>query len=454
MAVQIYTNNASTTLTGSIIATDLILSVADASAFPSPAAGQYFLITLELGSSREVVKVTSRSGNTLTVASTADRGLEGTTAAPWAPGSVVEVRVTKDTLARFARYEDLLDAYASSVYAPGTSAFTSGSVLFAGTDGRLKQDNTNLLYTSGSTLLTVNNLTVTTLLKALTHDSGAASPIAFKTNSGTQQFSIGHIASAVNYLQAKGGVTGTGGVLESVGAGTDIDILISPKGAGLATFTTTYGYTGIISPTQINANTNNYAPTSNTTASIIRINTDAVRTITGFNAGVSGRVVTFINIGSFAINFTNDDASSTAANRFKLSSPTVVIPPNGAISFWYDTTQARWVGLSSPSTSADVIQTLTDAATVNWDVSNGGWGVVTIAGNRLFGAPTNLLDGKEYVLFVIQDGTGSRIPTWNAVFKWSLGAAPVLSTGPGAIDMFSFKSRGGNLYGGFLKGMA
>jgi hypothetical protein len=125
--------------------------------------------------------------------------------------------------------------------------------------------------------------------------------------------------------------------------------------------------------------------------------------------------------------------------------------------FGMTTTTSRWRGLSSPSGSAsatEVVQTLTDAATINWDTSNGAWGVVTLGANRTFAAPTNMADGKEYVLFVIQDGVGSRTLTWNAVFKWSLATTPVLSTAAASVDLFSFKSRGGNLYGGFLKGMA
>lgn len=107
-STQLYANNAATTLASPIGSSDLSISVVDGSKFPNPAAGQYFMITIEIGGAREIVKVTSRSGNVLTVASTGDRGQEGTIAAPWSIGALVESRTTASTLARFARLQDRL----------------------------------------------------------------------------------------------------------------------------------------------------------------------------------------------------------------------------------------------------------------------------------------------------------------------------------------------------------
>lgn len=62
-------------------------------------------------------------------------------------------------------------------------------------------------------------------------------------------------------------------------------------------------------------------------------------------------------------------------------------------------------------------------------------------------APTNLKNGGTYILFIIQDGTGSRTLTWNSVFKWPSGIAPTLSTAANSIDIATFISNGTNLYG-------
>jgi hypothetical protein len=94
-------------------------------------------------------------------------------------------------------------------------------------------------------------------------------------------------------------------------------------------------------------------------------------------------------------------------------------------------------------------QTLTDGTTISWDTNLGQIATVTLAGNRAIAAPSNLKVGT-YILHVIQDGTGSRTLTWNSVFKWVGGVAPVLTTTASRRDVFSFVCDGTNLYGSFL----
>ena len=90
--------------------------------------------------------------------------------------------------------------------------------------------------------------------------------------------------------------------------------------------------------------------------------------------------------------------------------------------------------------------TLTDAATIAWDVSVAQVATFTfVSSNRTMGAPTNLVNGGFYALAVIQN-SGSNTLTWNSVFKWAGGAAPTLSTAAGAKDYFTFRSDGTNLY--------
>ena len=94
-------------------------------------------------------------------------------------------------------------------------------------------------------------------------------------------------------------------------------------------------------------------------------------------------------------------------------------------------------------------QILTDGAIINWDVSLGSVATVTLGGNRAIAAPTNLKIGS-YILHIIQDGTGGRTVTWNSVFKWPAGVAPVLTTTGNRRDLFSFVCDGTNLYGSYL----
>jgi len=90
--------------------------------------------------------------------------------------------------------------------------------------------------------------------------------------------------------------------------------------------------------------------------------------------------------------------------------------------------------------------TLVDGASISWDASANQVTSVTLAGNRTLAAPTNLVDGAVYLLMVIQDGTGSRTLSYNAVFKFTGGTAPTLTTTAAAKDILVFYSDGKNLY--------
>ena len=93
--------------------------------------------------------------------------------------------------------------------------------------------------------------------------------------------------------------------------------------------------------------------------------------------------------------------------------------------------------------------TLTDAATIAWDLSSNQVAKVILGGNRTLGNPTFAKDGGVYVLFVTQDGTGSRTLSYDSnVYKWPTGGlTPVLTTSPNRTDILTFVSLGGKMYG-------
>lgn len=99
-------------------------------------------------------------------------------------------------------------------------------------------------------------------------------------------------------------------------------------------------------------------------------------------------------------------------------------------------------------------QTLTDGATINWDVALGPMATVTLGGNRTLANPTNLKAGASYAIKVIQDGTGGRTLAFGSAYKFEGGVDPVLSTAAGAVDIITFISDGTNLYGAIIKGFA
>ena len=90
----LFTNNAASNLASSITntATSLTVTTSSGSIFPNPTGGDYFLVTLQgiSGTPIEIVKCTSRSGDTMTIV----RAQEGTTASAFTGGDKVELRVT------------------------------------------------------------------------------------------------------------------------------------------------------------------------------------------------------------------------------------------------------------------------------------------------------------------------------------------------------------------------
>ena len=86
--------------------------------------------------------------------------------------------------------------------------------------------------------------------------------------------------------------------------------------------------------------------------------------------------------------------------------------------------------------------TLTDGATINWDASTQDVCKVTLGGNRTLAAPTNNTTGQFISILVIQDGTGSRTLTWNAVFEFASDTAPTLTTTASLGDVFVFRYNG------------
>ena len=103
MAEIKFTNNAVSILSSGIAigATSLSVTTGEGDKFPTLGAGDWFYLTLEEAAPavpafplREIVKVTARTGDTMTVT----RAQEGTTARAWLAGDKAEQRITKQSL--------------------------------------------------------------------------------------------------------------------------------------------------------------------------------------------------------------------------------------------------------------------------------------------------------------------------------------------------------------------
>jgi len=87
------------------------------------------------------------------------------------------------------------------------------------------------------------------------------------------------------------------------------------------------------------------------------------------------------------------------------------------------------------------IDALTDASTIAVDMSVGNNFSVTLGGNRTLGNPTNLTAGQSGVIFITQDGTGSRTLAYSSYWDFPAATAPTLTTTANAVDVIVYTVR-------------
>lgn len=99
---------------------------------------------------------------------------------------------------------------------------------------------------------------------------------------------------------------------------------------------------GIITPTALAANTDNWTPTGYSDASTIRMSASAPVNLTGLGGGEDGKEIKLMNVGANTITLIHD-LTSTAANRFYCPNNTsVAVRQNGWVLVIYDSTSSRW----------------------------------------------------------------------------------------------------------------
>lgn len=238
----------------------------------------------------------------------------------------------------------------------------------------------------------------------------------------------------------------------------------------------TLRWTGVITPTQLTSDVNDYNPTGLANTLVIRQSTDGTtRQITGLQGGVDGRIIIIRAIGGAGLFLAAEHGGSSAANRFTWhgNGSGVYMPPNSAIELIYDGTLSRWTLTTSLPTlttgifgqariagaseyrsagsdgngavlspqrvwEAAQIVGLVDAATVAVDFAAGfNFGLI-IGGNRALGNPSNTKDGQSGKIYIFQDGTGNRTLSYSANWEFAGGVAPTLSTPAGSTDILYY----------------
>jgi len=107
---------------------------------------------------------------------------------------------------------------------------------------------------------------------------------------------------------------------------------------------------GVITPTALSGNADDYNPTGLNSASIVRMSSSSSVNLTGietrsgapYNSNTNdGRLLFLLNVGANNIVLTKEDAGSVAQNRFAVIVDDTV-QPNGVRLLQYDATAARW----------------------------------------------------------------------------------------------------------------
>jgi len=149
----LFTNNAKTTLSAGItnVATSIPVAAGYGALFPAPSGSDFFYATLtDVSNNIEIVKVTSRSTDTMTVV----RGQEGTTARAYLTGDKFQLRITAASLTAF-------------VQLAGTQTLTNKTIDTAGPN-TIKVNGNTLAASAGTATVTVPNSTDTLVGKATT----------------------------------------------------------------------------------------------------------------------------------------------------------------------------------------------------------------------------------------------------------------------------------------------
>ncbi len=232
-------------------------------------------------------------------------------------------------------------------------------------------------------------------------DAGDGCTASFGANVGTFLAT----PSSANLAAALTDETGSGAVVLSTSA-----TLSSATAAGFTSSQKT-ALTGDITPAEITANTDDYSPTGLSTATVLRLSTDAARKITGLAGGSDGRVITILDVGSNQIRLQDESiaTSSSAGNRFAFGGGEVDLAPGGGVTLLYDATASRWRAMDRAGTLSvgPLVNTLTIAS-----------GAVTITGGSRYyldtegAAATDDLDtisgGVDGQILVLQDANSSH----------------------------------------------
>ena len=115
----------------------------------------------------------------------------------------------------------------------------------------------------------------------------------------------------------------------------------------------------------------------------------------------------------------------SGTNRFKIDSV-------GNVSISGNTNVSGTITASGPASSAPLA--LTDGTTITPNFALRNNFSVTLGGNRTLANPGNITVGQSGIIYISQDGTGSRTLSYGTYWKFPSGVAPTLTATANATD--------------------
>jgi hypothetical protein len=241
--------------------------------------------------------------------------------------------------------------------------------------------------------------------------------------------------------------------------------LASPTFSGNFTVRDQFILDADFNPPQLTANVSNYNPTGLATSAVMRLTTDAPRTIGGIAGASAGRVLVIQNAGTNLLTLLHEDVGSTGANRMDLGQLPHRIEPGRSTALIYDGVGLRWrllfpmvlaaiadiyagtdterpitpgqlygalaMGSLFRNASNNIVTGSTGGTTLNFAQFINA--AITLDANSTLLFPINPKVGQCGIIEVTQDATGSRTLSFAAGWKRD-GGAPTLSTAAGAKD--------------------
>lgn len=213
-----YANNATTTLASGItaVATSITVKTGDGVRFPTLTASDYFYATLISDSNLlEIVKVTARSGDVMTVV----RAQDGTTALEFSANDRFEMRVAAVLLGEFIqRYGDTMTGNLGIKTSPSSSWAAAYSVVQVNTTGSVNGNGATIVM-ANNYYYDGTNFKYLTSAPATDYFQYDGTHIWRSASSGT----AGNNATMVNTmtLDASGNLAATGTVSASGGNSTN-----------------------------------------------------------------------------------------------------------------------------------------------------------------------------------------------------------------------------------------